>query len=241
MAERPGEDSVLKVTVSGLKRWLKAARDKVMAPWRMFKGEPDPTAIYSTVPMWQAEVDRILQELDPTLRAGWAAANLPGDYDPGDPYIQANLALTKNLLVRIPDEIHAKVIAQIIEGTNAGESKEQIAARVEDMLTYTGSENWPNRAKVIAQTECNRHYNGSILAHGLLREKQDGGIWLKEWQTRTDGRERLAHKEADHQMQPLGQPFIVGAEPLLFPSDPKGSPSNVINCRCGITVTEVTS
>lgn len=233
MAKRAGEDNVYRAAKSGLKRWLSRAKDAVMAPFRNFGAQPNPSAIYSTVPAWQAEVDLIMAELSPALQAGWAAANLPGDYSPDDPYIRANLALTQNLLVRIPDEVYAKVIAAILEGTNAGEDKAAIAARVNDILTFTGSENWDHRAEVIAQTECNRHYNGSLLAHGLLQEKQDGGVYMKEWDTQMDGRERLAHHEANSQRQLLHQPYIVDNELLLFPGDPVGSPENVINCRCG--------
>lgn len=228
------EDSLLQTVKDGLKRWLGQAQEVVMAPWRRFKAAPNPEALSSVQPAWQREVDRILTALSPALREGWAAAHLPGDYDPNDPYIQANLALTNNLLVRIPDDVHSMVVAAILEGSNKAESTEQIARRVDDILTFTGSENWDNRAKVIARTELTRHFSGSMLAHGLLRQK-DGDLSLsKKWDTTMDKKERTEHRFANGQVQPLNQPFIVGEEPLLFPGDPRGSPSNVINCRCEI-------
>lgn len=49
-----------------------------------------------------------------------------------------------------------------------------------------------------------------------------------------DGRVRPAHLVADGQEVPEGEPFIVDGELLMFPGDPKGSPENVINCRCGM-------
>jgi hypothetical protein len=226
------EDTVYQAAKSGLQRFLGRARDAVMAPFKRFGAVPDPTAVYAAQPVWQAEVDRIMSALTPALQEGWAAAHLPGSYSPTDPYIQANLALTHNLLVRIPDEVHALVVRDILEGTNAGEHKEAIAARVDNTLNYTGSENWDNRARVIAQTEANRHYNSSLLAHALLVEKEDGGVYVKEWNTRMDGREREAHKLADGQVQLLNRPYLVDGEPLLFPGDPLGSPSNIIGCRC---------
>jgi len=210
-----------------------------MAPWRRFKATPDPTAIAATVPVWQAQVDRILKALTPAQIEGWSAAHLPGDYDPQDPYIQANLALTYNLLVRIPDEVHSMVVSAILEGTNRGETTEQIAQRVDDILTYTGSENWPNRAQVIAQTETNRHFNGSMLAHGLLQEKNGAQGLIKRWDTQMDGKERVEHRDANNQTRPLNQPFDVGDQPLLFPGDPTGAPWNVINCRCGLRLEKV--
>lgn len=235
-ASRDAEDGVFRVAKEGLVRWLGRARDVVMAPWRQFKAMPNPTSIASTVPLWQAQVDRILAALTPAQREGWAAAHLPGDFDPKDPFIQANLALTYNLLVRIPDEVHAMVVATILDGSQKAESTEQIAKRVDDILTFTGSENWENRAKVIAQTETNRHFNGSTLAHGLLREQAGDSSLSKQWDTVMDNKERLEHREVNNDVQPLKQPFIVGEEPLLFPGDPAGSPSNVINCRCSLRI-----
>lgn len=230
------ERSAYEAIKSGLSRWLDRARERVMAPWRRFRAQPAPQEIAATAPVWQAEVDRILRALTPALREGWAAANLPGDYSPDDPYIQANLALTRNLLVRIPDEVHALVVRQILEGTNAQETTDQIADRVQRVLTFTGSEDWNGRARTIARTEVNRHFNSSMLAHALLLEKQGRRDLSKQWDTRMDGDERPAHHLANGQIRPLSQPFLVGGEALLFPVDPRGSPSNVINCRCDLRV-----
>lgn len=233
---RDAEHTVYEAAKSGLQRWLKRAREVVMSPWRQFKAQPNPAAISATVPLWQEQVDRILAALTPALREGWAAANLPGDYDPQDPYIQANLALTYNLMVRIPDEVHAKVVKEILEGTNAGESLEQIAKRVDNVLTYTGSENWDGRSRLIAQTETTRHFNSSILAHGLLREKQGQQGLIKEWDTTMDGRERPAHRLTNAKTQPLSQPFIVDGFPMLFPGDPTAPPDLVCGCRCNLII-----
>jgi hypothetical protein len=233
-ASRGAEDSVYQAARDGLVKWLGRAREVVMAPWRQYKAAPNPVAIASTKPLWQEEVDRILPALTPAQREGWAAAHLPGDFDPQDPFIRANLALTHNLLVRIPDEVHAMVVAAILEGAQRAESTEQIANRVDDILTFTGSENWDNRARVIAQTETNRHFNGSMLAHGLSRQQAGDSSLMKRWDTVMDGKERLAHQLANNDVQPLNQPFIVDGEELLFPGDPTGKASNVINCRCSL-------
>ena len=240
---KDAEDTVFEAAKSGLQRFLGRARDLVMAPFRRFRAQPSPDAIYELVPEWQADVDRIIAALTPALREGWAAAHLPGDFSIDDPYIQANLALTHNLLVGIPDEVHALVVREILEGGQNAESIEQIANRVDSVLQFTGSQNWTNRARVIAQTETNRHYNSSLLAHAFLVEREDGGTFLKEWQTLTDGRERDWHLDADHQKVPLNQPYMVGPvgaeEPLMFPGDPLGMPHNVINCRCHQTIERV--
>jgi len=233
---KDSERSIYDAAKSGLQRWLGRAREVVMAPWRKFQAQPNPDTLRATVPLWQDQVDRILEALTPALREGWAAANLPGDYDPQNPYIRANLALTYNLLVRIPDEVHAMVVKEILEGTNASESLEQIANRVDNVLTYTGSENWDGRARLIAQTELTRHYNSSTLAHGLIREQQGQQGLTKEWDTTMDGRERQAHRFANSQVQPLGQPFIVDGVPMLFPGDPTAPPDLVCGCRCDLII-----
>jgi len=233
---RDAEESVYQAASTGLKRWLKRAQDAVMAPWRRFKAAPNPAAIASTVPAWQAEVDRILAALTPALKEGWAAAHLPGDYDPQDPYIQANLALTRNLLVRIPDEVHAKVVKEILEGTNAGETTAQIAQRIDNLLDYEGQYKWPDRARLIAQTELTRHRNSSALAHGLLVEKQDKRVLHKRWDTTMDNRERAAHRLTNGQTRALGQPFDVEGVEMMAPGDPLAPPELVINCRCDLAI-----
>ena len=236
MPSRDAEESVFRAASSGLKRWLQRAQKTVMAPWRQFKAAPNPMAIASTVPTWQAEVDRILAALTPALIEGWNAAHLPGDYDPNDPYIVANLALTKNLLVRIPDEVHARVVKEILEGTNAGETTARIAQRVDQVLDYEGQENWPDRARLIAQTETTRHRNSSALAHGLLVEKQDKRELHKRWDTTMDNKERAAHRFANGQTRALGQPFDVEGVSMLYPGDPTAPPSQVCNCRCDLGI-----
>lgn len=233
MASNDAEKNVYEAAKTALGRWLDAARAAVLAPWRVFKSQPNPDALYSTLPTWEAQLQRILDALTPALREGWAAAHLSQPFDQKDAYVQANLALTRNLLTRVPDETHALVVRQILEGANKGEDNAHIAARIDDVLTYTGSENWDARARLIAQTETNRHYNSSLLAHALLVQRQDHVALMKSWETRTDGKERTAHKLADHQLVPLQQAYQVDGEALMFPCDPGGSPGNVCGCRCG--------
>ncbi|MET7814203.1 phage minor head protein [Streptomyces sp. NPDC005395] len=51
-----------------------------------------------------------------------------------------------------------------------------------------------------------------------------------------DDNVREAHRLADGQEVPLDSPFTVGGETLRYPGDPSGSPGNVINCRCSVSV-----
>jgi len=238
-ASQGAEENVRIAAESGLRRFLARARDLVMQAVHRFSATPNPDAVYAAKPVWMQDVDRIMNALTPALQEGWAAAHLPESYRPDDPYIQANLALTRNLLVGIPDEVHALIVRQVLDGADRGQDNGVISRRVDDVLDYSGSQNWPYRASVIAQTESNRHYNSSLLAHGLLVQQQDGSIFIKEWQTLTDGRERPAHRIADHQVQLLHMPFMVGGEPLQFPCAPEGKANNVCGCRCGMTLKRV--
>lgn len=231
-ASRDAEDSVSRAARDGLTRWLRRARDAVLAPFQRFGSPPSADAVYSVEPAWRVEVDRILAALTPALREGWVGADLPRDYNPSDPYIQAALALTRNLIVRLPDEVHAKVVAIILDGSNKGQSTDQVAARIDDLLTYTGSENWDGRARLIAQTETTRHFSSSMLAHALTVQQQDGTALAKKWIAHDDGRTRMTHVSADNQVRRLEDPFDVGDIQMLFPGDPSAPAEEVCNCRC---------
>jgi hypothetical protein len=59
-------------------------------------------------------------------------------------------------------------------------------------------------------------------------------LFTKEWVTRGDDLVRPDHVEADGQVRPSAEPFVVGGEQLMYPRDRSlgASNSNVINCRC---------
>lgn len=63
------------------------------------------------------------------------------------------------------------------------------------------------------------------------------GIELEhEWRATKDFRTRRCHGDADGQSVPVGQPFTVGGEKLLFPGDKSFGASgwNIYNCRCAL-------
>lgn len=55
-----------------------------------------------------------------------------------------------------------------------------------------------------------------------------------KWVDVGDNKVRLAHQEANGQVRPIGDSFLVGGEWLRYPGDSKGSPENIINCRCSL-------
>ena len=235
MSRSEDEKTLTGVVAGALRRWLARARAAVMAPWNQHKLQPDPTAIYSTQSQWSDEVDTILSTIGRIGMNAWSqATNVPPVSRHA--FVMSQLAETQNFLVRIPDEVYNLVFAEMTDGVNAGESKDQIAQRVDRVLSFTGSERWPNRAQVIAQTETTRAYGAGTLAAGLEQSKVTGRLLRKRWDTERDQRVRSSHRAVDGQVRDLGMPFYVDGFPLMFPGDPIGPPESVINCRCDLTI-----
>lgn len=71
---------------------------------------------------------------------------------------------------------------------------------------------------------------------GAVSGIRDAGAPGKEWLATGPpyDRTREAHEEADGQIVPVGAKFTVGGEQLWWPGDPRASPWNFIQCRCGV-------
>lgn len=122
---------------------------------------------------------------------------------------------------------------QITTGVEAGETIDEIAARIE-AYENVGS---MVRGKMIARTEVisamNRGAFESYRAAKVVPRKQ----WLTARDARVRGTkasDEYDHVAADGQTVALDDPFIVSEETLLYPGDFNGSPGNVINCRCTV-------
>lgn len=77
---------------------------------------------------------------------------------------------------------------------------------------------------------------GGLIASNMNTNEEEvqnvGFDIIKIWVSILDEKTREWHAQADGQKVPKEQPFNVGGEALMFPRDPNGSPSNIINCRC---------
>jgi hypothetical protein len=221
---------------AALTAWLTSVATAVLAGFVRFGLAPDPTALFSQQPLWERRVDDLMPNLEDMARLGWVSAGqdlgVRTPFDLRNPIIQDQLARTRNLLVRISDEVYKDIINALNKAVAEGKDVRGQAEAVRNVLDITGSENWPARAKTIAVTEVNRAWNFGVLAHGLTLQQQRRWEIRKRWDSKEDTRVRAAHVAADGQTVPIGQPFIVDNEPLMAPLDPSGSPSNVINCRC---------
>lgn len=85
------------------------------------------------------------------------------------------------------------------------------------------------RTEMIVRTETMRAANAS--ANSLYA---NWGVKKKEWLTQIDGRQRTTHEDIDGQVVAIDKAFDVGGNSLRFPGDPRGNPSETINCRCTI-------
>jgi F like protein/ADP-ribosyltransferase exoenzyme len=172
-------------------------------------------------------------QLVPQVRHVWdqsAAATsalfpAPAPMPPNDS-AAAYLGDASNRLVGIGTGVWSNMRDSLSDGLAADESIPQLAARVQ-----TAAHVSVPRAQTIARTEAGMAANGASLAAAQL---VDDPTMRKRWLATHDTRTREAHRHADGQMVPLTAPFMVGGEPLMFPGDPAGSPSNIINCRCAI-------
>lgn len=229
------EAAIASYVLAAYTKWLAEVVARVLAGFVRFGIAPDPSAIWSTIPMWERLIDSLHDDLVHIARAGWIAAgqqlNLELPFDPDDPILKDQLQRTRNLMVRTPDEVYRQILKALADVVAAGGTVEDQAQAVRHVLDVTGTENWPARAKTVAVTEVHRAWNMGGLA-AALRAQQRLGPLTKRWDAKDDSATRPGHKRADGQTVFINQPFIVNMEPLMVPGDPSGSPSNVINCRC---------
>jgi uncharacterized protein with gpF-like domain len=189
---------------------------------------------------WNAQVDRLMPTLISLSRRGWnrTAGDLDVSqaWDPNDPDVAELVQRTRNLLYAVPDRVYQEVIRSLSVGRNKGETADQLAKRVDNILNINGSVNWPERARVIARTEINRFTEIGSLASARRHQRVTGDILVKQWETRDDPRVRPGHAEVDNEVRRLGEPFHVGMSSLQHPVDPAGHPDDVVNCRCRLKI-----
>lgn len=150
-----------------------------------------------------------------------------------DPFVADYLNAAGNRLVRLPDEVYALIVAEIERGVREGSDIPTVTAAVDQVLTATGSERWPNRARTVARTETMGAVNAGVFRSAQLEALARGDVApFKMWLSTEDSRTRPTHVAADKQRTLLSEPFLVGGARLVFPGDPTGPAQEVIMCRC---------
>lgn len=229
--EVPTEESLTSLVLAALTAWLALVFPAVMA-----SAVPNPSEIFRFDRFWTAQVDKLMPHLARLARPGWlrAASELGSSarFDPADPYLEEILAMTRNLLVRVQDRVYQDVVKTMAVGRDNGETLAQIRQRVDNILNINGTENWPNRALVIARTEIARFNEAGALAAARRIEQVERSTILKRWDDKDDDRVRRSHTRVDNQLRRLGEFFQVGNSAMQQPLDPRGAAQDVVNCRC---------
>lgn len=238
MAVGPLEETKLtNLILRSLGSWLAKVRDAVRRAWLRLSGRLDVHVISSTEPLWIRLVGDIEREL--RIIAEGEYESVAGKGVPRQTQlIEQALQESHNLLVRIPNEIQARLQSLISAQVAAGKTTAEIEAAVQAFLDATGSENWAGRAKKIAVTEVHRMANAGIQAAGMAISNTEATSLTKTWITRHDDRVRTTHAEADGQTVPLHGVFSVGDSLMLYPGDPMAPAYEVINCRCSMKIND---
>jgi len=229
------------VVLSAIQTFLDRAHRLVFAQFSS-GGSLDPQAIQNLDGFWTELVDGLMPDLLRAMRTGWlqAARDLGLDipFDPSNPIIQEQVQATRNLLVNIDSQIYEMVVRIIADGMDQGWTRDEIADRVDEVLSVSGSPNWPNRAQVIAQTEVGRFARAGEYAYARTWSLRTGRRLVKVWVDRDDNRVRPAHRRADGQVRELTELFDVGGSMIPYPGHWSGLPHDVINERCAMVIRE---
>ena len=169
----------------------------------------------------------ITQSIEAGGNAATSNFNLPIDFNSTDPSVRAmsgNFALK---LTAINDFSRTQVRQLLVDGFGRGDSTQEIAKNLRSLYGgWTDTKLDHNRSMRIARTEMNGMVNG-----GASEAYSQAGLG-KEWLAVLDDVTRFDHVEAHGQRVGAKEKFSVGGDMLAFPSDPSGSPENIINCRC---------
>lgn len=181
--------------------------------------------------------DAMLAEMRKAARASLTEAGqeifddlgLDDPWQTPEPGALSYLALRENRIRDASEEIHQAITASLTAGIDAGETMDELAARVK--AAFKGIEG--ARAQTIAATE-------TSTAFGVGRQyamEQSGAEW-KEWVTSGLPNVRATHDDANGQVVRVEDTFRVGSADLHHPGDPTGPAEEVINCRCVAVVTK---
>lgn len=225
---REGEQRIGRVWFRSLTRWLDRVRPAVVTS----DGPIDPGRVSDHNDFWTDQVNvHVVPTVASVLSDAWARVR--AQEPERDPFVADYLNDVGNRLVRLPDEVYGLIVAEIERGIREGRGIPEVTAEVQRILTSTGSERWPNRARTVARTETIGAVNAGVFRAAVL-DAQDRGdpAPFKVWLSTDDARTRESHNTADKQRTLLSSPFDVGGAALMFPGDPRGPAQEVINCRC---------
>jgi hypothetical protein len=162
----------------------------------------------------QAALDAFLAQYEDTVTQQLAAATFPS-------HVYAQIA---------------KLSQQLLDqGTDDHQAREQLAALLRLNAPNPAASSglmWQGDARTMARTQALQGTNAGTDAAMAAHLHATGQLVERMWLAVDDTRTREAHRAADRQRRPVGQPFDVGGYPASFPGDPALPPSLSVNCRC---------
>lgn len=132
----------------------------------------------------------------------------------------------ENKLSGASDAVHGRITETLEEGIVAGDTTEQLAARVRQAFNEISHA----RSRTIAMTETSAAYG-----QGRQEAMRSAGIQYKRWLTSGNANVRASHAATNGQTVPIDEAFEVppgSGVYLTHPGDPSGPPEEVINCHC---------
>lgn len=158
---------------------------------------------------------------------------VPIDQEQVTQAIQIDSKLSKSLYDRLGEDtsyLKRAVRAEVSRGIANGSTWNQVASKLSQHMQNTPFNSAYNNAMRIARTEGHR-VQIQAADNAQHKAKEKGADIVKQWDASLDGRTRESHRRVDGEIRELDEPFSNG---LMFPGDPSGGASEVVNCRCAL-------
>jgi len=205
--------------VRAVRRYARDLKSRILSQFKFIDFNPNE------------EADLLWNEIEPELTD--ALEKLPQtfgldvDFNLYDARVTARLRQHRRRIKWITDETWRQLRKAIERAMEKGlDIREAVREVLVDLETW--------RAERIARTESMGAINGGYL-DGMLA----AGFEKKMWVSALDERTRPTHADANGQVKPISEPFVVGKALLQFPADPSCPyPEEVVNCRCCIVPVE---
>lgn len=191
---------------------------------------------YEQMSFWRESIfDFMMETIVLTGAHNLASLNLDMEFNPRDSkllrWLQERSYREAQLIQGVTDEYVIQVLWDSIY--DGDYTVKEMAAELKRGFGFSD-----HRAETIARTEV----IGAARSGQYHSDIQSGIVIGKKWRSALQERTREGHREADGQIVPIDEPFLVAnkngkMEQLLFPSDTTYNPSadNVIQCRCFYT------
>jgi HK97 family phage portal protein len=195
---------------------------KAIPPDSLFDSEGWNEQLRTDAAAW---VEAVVEDFGDETMSALRTTSSPGGwgFDFHDERVTKRIEEQVNRIVGINDTTFDAIKATLAEGEQAGETIDELAARVKSVFADAVGA----RAETIARTEVVSAANSASLEAGF-----QAGVEKKVWLATPDTRTRDSHRKADGEIVAMDDTFDIGDSRLEYPGDPNGAAGDVINCRC---------